>query len=53
MRSDMYSFALVMWEVLRRTEADDADDLNEDEALLRDQSTHALPYHNLVGQGEG
>jgi hypothetical protein len=39
LRSDMYSFSLVMWEVLRRT------DLGADGPA----AGHALPYHQDVG----
>ena len=36
-RSDIYSFSLVMWEVLRRTRVDDSDPNSAEE--------FALPYH--------
>ena len=40
LQSDMYSFGLVMWEVLRRTQLDDTSDSADD---------YALPYHMDVG----
>ena len=41
MQSDIYSFALVIWEILRKTRVND-----EDEGSVLD---YALPYHTVVG----
>lgn len=41
MQSDIYSFALVIWEVLRKTRVND-----DDEASVLE---YALPYHTVVG----
>ena len=40
MQSDIYSFSLVMWEILRKTRIND----DVPESILE----YALPYHNLV-----
>ena len=53
--SDIYSFALVMWEILSKTEVHEAEtneeDEEEEESLL-EPSEYRLPFHADVGPGK-
>ena len=51
-RSDMYSFALLMWEVLRRTEVVQDQPSDSQEDLVMSES-FALPYFEDVGPDPG